>query len=155
MAFAQLEDLSGAIELVIFPRIYAENRELLSGDALFLVQAKVDVRDASPKLIVDLMEAYALPQEARERRIRDRKPKHLFLEIPLDEERDAQSLRLAEQVLALLGKHAGDVPFSVALTGRQGRIELAFPQMTTTYSRNLEQELISLVGQDHYTVSWA
>ncbi|MBN1401428.1 MAG: DNA polymerase III subunit alpha [Anaerolineae bacterium] len=155
MAFAQLEDLSGTIELVIFPRSYGESHELVSGDALLLVQARVDMRDGSPKLLAESIEAYSLPREARERRTRDPKPRQLMLEIPLDEERDAESLQLAEQVLDLLGKHAGDVPFRVALTGRHGRVELSFPQMTTTYSRNLERELISLVGQEHYAVSWA
>jgi len=56
MAFAQFEDLSAPIELVIFPRTYEESKALLEGDSVLLVQGKVDMRYDKPKLVADAIE---------------------------------------------------------------------------------------------------
>lgn len=53
MAFAQLEDPSGLLELVIFPNNYIEQQNLWQGDALLLVEGKINDKDGSPKILVD------------------------------------------------------------------------------------------------------
>lgn len=53
MAFANLEDYSGKIELVIFPRALAKYRELWQDDKIVLVEGKLDFRDGAFKLICD------------------------------------------------------------------------------------------------------
>ncbi|MBU0614365.1 hypothetical protein KJ766_03750, partial [Patescibacteria group bacterium] len=45
MAFVRIEDLSGSIELVIFPKLYVKIRDLLFPDTYVLVQGKVSVRE--------------------------------------------------------------------------------------------------------------
>jgi DNA polymerase-3 subunit alpha len=58
MGAVQLEDLSGQIELVVFPRLYQGARELLVEDSIVLVRAKVDTRNDTPQLVCDVIEAF-------------------------------------------------------------------------------------------------
>ncbi len=53
MAFAQLEDLSGKIELVIFPKSFEKNRKLLQNDLIAILNGKIDLRDNSYKIILN------------------------------------------------------------------------------------------------------
>jgi len=50
-AAATLEDLEGALEVLFFPKTYAECATQLADDAIVLVKGRLDRRDDSPKLI--------------------------------------------------------------------------------------------------------
>jgi DNA polymerase-3 subunit alpha len=51
MATFVLEDLSSAIEVMVFPKTMQQYGELLASDAIVTVKARVDTRDDTPKLI--------------------------------------------------------------------------------------------------------
>ena len=52
MAFVTLEDMSGAVELVVFPKVYAKFKHMLLDGALFVVSAQVSKEtDGSAKLL--------------------------------------------------------------------------------------------------------
>jgi len=53
MAFVQLEDATGLIEVVVFPNIYKEAQELWQTDKLLLVEGKINDKDGTAKLLVD------------------------------------------------------------------------------------------------------
>ena len=53
MAFVTLEDLQGAVELVIFPRTWEKVSEIVDYDKIVLVDGRVDSEGAEPKLLVD------------------------------------------------------------------------------------------------------
>jgi DNA polymerase-3 subunit alpha len=53
MAFAQLEDLRGTVELVLFSDIYEKLRERLVGDSVVAVRGRIDNSRGEPKLIVE------------------------------------------------------------------------------------------------------
>ena len=53
MAFATLEDRTGRIPVVIFPRTYEECGELLKPDAVVLIKAKVDYREEELQLLAE------------------------------------------------------------------------------------------------------
>ncbi|MGQ9814766.1 MAG: DNA polymerase III subunit alpha [Candidatus Roseilinea sp.] len=54
MAFAEMEDLSGRIELTIFPRTWAEQRDKIAPDKVLVIWGKAEVREGNaPKLVVD------------------------------------------------------------------------------------------------------
>jgi len=54
MAFAEMEDLFGRIELTIFPRTWAEQRDKIAPDKVLVIWGKAEVREGSaPKLLVD------------------------------------------------------------------------------------------------------
>lgn len=45
MAFIKLEDLVGSVEVLVFPKIYESNREILIEDAKLFVQGRVSLGD--------------------------------------------------------------------------------------------------------------
>ena len=53
MAFCELEDESGVVEFVIFPRTYQQFADLIIESQVVLVKAKVDVQDGEVKLIAE------------------------------------------------------------------------------------------------------
>ncbi|MEA4883786.1 MAG: DNA polymerase III subunit alpha [Clostridia bacterium] len=53
MAFVQLEDLTGQVEVIVFPRTYEQTSGLLAPDAKVVVRGKVDVKDDGVKLLAD------------------------------------------------------------------------------------------------------
>ena len=57
MAFVTLEDLYGACDVVVFPRVWAESREKWQPEALVVVCGKVDARREPPSLICQWVKA--------------------------------------------------------------------------------------------------
>lgn len=57
MLVAMLEDLTGSIEIVVFPKVLAKSADLLQNDAVVRVTAKVDNRRDTPQLVVESVEA--------------------------------------------------------------------------------------------------
>jgi DNA polymerase-3 subunit alpha len=53
MAFAQFEDLTGLVELVVFPTVYKDNQKFWETDAMLLVEGKINDKDGSLKILVD------------------------------------------------------------------------------------------------------
>jgi len=53
MAFAQLEDLQGTIEVVIFPRVWEQTKDLWEPDRILLVRGKVSLRGREPSVLVE------------------------------------------------------------------------------------------------------
>ena len=56
MAFVLLEDLQGTIEVIVFPRLYAEVKEILQPERLIIVKGKVDVKGREPKILADTIQ---------------------------------------------------------------------------------------------------
>jgi DNA polymerase III subunit alpha len=57
MLVANLEDLTGTIELVVFPKLFAKSGDLLRDDAAVKLTAKVDNRRDTTQLVVETVEA--------------------------------------------------------------------------------------------------
>ncbi len=55
MAFLQVEDPQGSIEVVAFPRVFNDCRDVIHEDALVLVRGKVQVREEKIALLADLI----------------------------------------------------------------------------------------------------
>jgi DNA polymerase-3 subunit alpha len=53
MAFVKLEDTSGVLEVVVFPKIYAKTLDYWQSDKLLTISGKVDEKDDRLTLLVD------------------------------------------------------------------------------------------------------
>jgi DNA polymerase-3 subunit alpha len=53
MMFAQVEDLTGTVEVTVFPRTYEATASLWNADEILLVLARVEQRDDAPKLLCE------------------------------------------------------------------------------------------------------
>ncbi len=65
MAFADVEDKTGSIEVLLFPKIWAECQGLISSDRILLITGKVSDKDGVPKFLAEKVEEFtmaAIPQ---------------------------------------------------------------------------------------------
>jgi DNA polymerase-3 subunit alpha len=62
MAFIQLEDLHGGVEVIVFPSVYASCQDLLSDDHPVMVQGKVQLDEKGAKILADTV----IPMEKAE-----------------------------------------------------------------------------------------
>ncbi len=69
MAFASLEDLSGFVELVVFPEAYQAGSELLKGEEPILVSGALDVGEEACKVLVNEIVPLADAQQQMTRRV--------------------------------------------------------------------------------------
>jgi len=53
MMFAQVEDLTGSVEVTVFPRTYEATATLWNTDEILIVLARVEQRDEAPKLLCE------------------------------------------------------------------------------------------------------
>ncbi|MBN1138198.1 MAG: DNA polymerase III subunit alpha [Anaerolineae bacterium] len=155
MAFAQIEDLQGAIEVVIFPRVWEQTKDLWEPDRILLVRGKVSLRGREPSVLVESVTneiTSAVPKSADEElaplegKGGVKSPLHLYITIPRSDDLQSVIKRLG-QVYDLLQSHPGDDRFSLYVeNGGRGRVQIDFPNDTTRHSLGLEQELRSLLG---------
>ncbi len=53
MAFVQLEDMSGQVEVILFPRMFEQFRQLVVEDARIVVKGKLDIKEEGAKILAD------------------------------------------------------------------------------------------------------
>ena len=60
MAFVELEDLNGSMDVVVFPKTYSNSKELLVEDQLLVIEGRVDVREGKVQIVTDSLQDLAL-----------------------------------------------------------------------------------------------
>jgi DNA polymerase-3 subunit alpha len=146
MAFVQLEDLQGSIEVVVFPNVYEETRELWETDKILVVKGRVDVRGREPKIICETAQDHVIVSEVPEERAEQgngSRHLHITLNRSGDQERDIHRLG---QVHDLLQQYQGEDRFSLYLADERKRVQLDFPNDTTGYCLELEKALVQMLG---------
>ncbi len=73
MAFAKIEDGSGILEIVIFPKVYKDTKDFWIVGKPLLVNGKVDIRDETPGLIVESIESISSESQSNKDMI------HIFI----------------------------------------------------------------------------
>src|SRR5262249_4037631 len=63
MIAAALEDLTGTVDLVAFPRVYEKTRDVWLADRVVLVKGKLDVREERYQIVVDEIEPFDVDAE--------------------------------------------------------------------------------------------
>lgn len=102
MAFVKLDDGTGTIEVVVFPKIFKETRDFWNEGRPLLVIGKVDVRDETPGIIVDSIETITSSG--------DNKIKEVFINVP--EGTDVNALKRLKALLTEnLGTHDAFLDF--------------------------------------------
>jgi DNA polymerase-3 subunit alpha len=177
MAFVHLEDVQGSIEVVVFPRIYANTRDLWQEDKILVVRGKVDADGRDPTLICESVQDHVViaRPSGEEQAVAERPsvystrtnggnggtrtapgrgnggarhvPRHLQITIRRsgNPERDKQRVG---QVYGMLQRHSGEDQFSFVLVDGKHRVEIDFPNATTSYTYELAQSLRAMLGRD-------
>jgi DNA polymerase-3 subunit alpha len=58
MAAVELEDLGGSAEVIVFPRTYQAQRDILKEDTIVLVTGKIEARDDRPKILCETVDVF-------------------------------------------------------------------------------------------------
>jgi DNA polymerase III subunit alpha len=73
MGFATIEDVQGAVELVIFPRTWEACSDKIKMEAVVLVTGKPDCESGDPKVLVDHLEEIDLTKPPKKKNIQKKK----------------------------------------------------------------------------------
>ncbi len=163
MAYLQLEDLYGSIEMVAFPKQFAQYEELMQPSQVLLVQGRLDIQEEKePKLLgerIDLVpkEVPAAPHKANESGY-SRQP------APTPSEKSAKSTQSAragvylrlptdsgeqyEQIARLLPQHAGTLPVYIRFAD-SGKLVRAPQSWWVEPLPALLEELKRVLGADN------
>jgi DNA polymerase-3 subunit alpha len=96
MAFSQLEDFRGTVELVIFSDVYEKYRALLTADRVVAVKARIDTSRGEPKLLV---ESLLEPEGLKEKTART-----VHVRFAAEEVKEEQILRLRDFIVGKPGE---------------------------------------------------
>ncbi|MBI3322730.1 MAG: DNA polymerase III subunit alpha [Candidatus Omnitrophica bacterium] len=141
MAILSLEDLEGGVEVVCFPKAFAQMEQSLKPDAILVIRGKVSLREEKPKLFAD----DAVPLEE----IWERRARGIQIRLSAETERGTlESLRRA------LGTSPGAVPVELRVgNGHSGGARiLVGPTLNVTPSLGLLQQLVDLVGAEQISI---
>lgn len=156
MAFATLEDYTGNVELVVFPRTYKENLTIWRVDRLLLVRGKINEKDGQKKILVesatDLSEAIirtrqkkTLPTSVAPTQAMSGAARELHL--ILDTNVDKMSLATLKETLS---QTPGQTPVYCTLSGKHAR------RLDTHLQVAVSDELLSVLqkqlGQERILV---
>jgi DNA polymerase-3 subunit alpha len=112
MAFVKVEDDTGSIDLVVFPKIFKQTRDYWVEYKPLLISGRVDVREESPSLIVEAIETV---ENAKA------KEKEVFIKIPpYIKETGLKNLK------KLLMSNLGDQTVTLVFEGKGKKIKLPF-----------------------------
>jgi DNA polymerase-3 subunit alpha len=150
MAFGQIEDLQGTLEVVIFPRVWKETRDLWQPEQILVLRGKISFRGREPSLLVDSAtneimtasprEPDPFPSSVPEDRV------HMHISIPRSQDLE-QVTRQLGQIYALLQSYPGEDHFSLYVeNGGMGQVLIDFPNDTTSHCAELDQKLRNLLG---------
>ncbi|HEX8731658.1 MAG TPA: OB-fold nucleic acid binding domain-containing protein, partial [Ktedonobacterales bacterium] len=140
MLAVQLEDLTGGLEVVVFPKTYAATSDRWREDAVLLVTGQVKMgRDDEPQLVADEVEEFALTEEEANHR-------EYLIRIHLQRTMNtAIDLTVAQDVLTILHDFPGDDRFEIYV--RNGHWEARMPAPTGTDGVRFCPELIARLEQ--------
>ncbi len=107
MAFITIEDLTGSIECIVFPKIYTMLKPCLYEDSPVCVEGRLSLReDEEPKLVVN--QAQPICDAAQKQQVPAQMPNQkLYLRFELGKD------YLLERVKVVLAKHKGTVPVCI------------------------------------------
>jgi DNA polymerase-3 subunit alpha len=110
MMFVRLDDLEGAVEVVVVPAVLSEARELLTPDAILLVTGRVDQKgEGETKVVAQSVKSFTPDPGAEEDR--------LLVRVDMDRLKMDQLSMLRR----LLADHRGEAPVVLEMAAAEGR----------------------------------
>jgi DNA polymerase-3 subunit alpha len=173
MAFMTLEDLTGSVEVIVFPKTYEDAHLTLKRDAIVVVRGRLDVADQQVKVLADgvfLLEPLPVPAgvtpapapavwtasspvavvRPAEPPVTPAQPRDATLHVLVDADRHGEDglVRLHE----LLGRHRGDRPVMLTIRADGRDVKLQAGGVRVTSGPAVVQEIEGLLGPS--TASW-
>ncbi|MCJ7804557.1 DNA polymerase III subunit alpha [Patescibacteria group bacterium] len=141
MAFAKIEDDSGSIEAVVFPKIYSRTKECWVKNQMVLVKGRVQIREESPNLVVD--EARLLEKE-QDKETQEEKIINWDFEVTLPSQLSPRKL---VELNKLLKQKQGKNKLALAFVDNSGRVKRLVLPFGVDYSEELEKEMKKIIEE--------
>jgi len=137
MAFINLQDLTGSLELIAFPETYKSAQSLLQKDKAIFVKGKINLRDDTPKVIADEV----IPMEEVQKRFTKM--------VSIDLQTAGLRPELLQDIKQLLLKHKGLTPVYLRFRDPAGKTAIlnSGDELKVETSDTLFQELQRLLGE--------
>jgi DNA polymerase-3 subunit alpha len=152
-ASAVLEDLDGRLEVMVWPKVYADTRELWQEGNILLVEGKVRMRDDRVQLSCDNVRRYELepspPQAEEPEPPPPPPPKSQRLVIHLSQTSDAagDTARL-HRLVDTLRDFPGRDEVNLSVVSGERIVNLKLSNIYTGYCPELHKRLVELVGEE-------
>ncbi len=158
MASFQLEDLSGTIEVLVFPRVFSEVVKL-DNDQIVLIHGRYNVNEEEKKIFAEkvvLVEEYLSGKNTaksqvsatlgKKTEVNKEERGKLFLKLE-----NKQKEQIMKKVLKVLSMYHGDSPVYFFFQDSQKIFEVSKKYFVSN-NFDLQKKLISLIGQEN--VKW-
>lgn len=144
MAFAQLEDLYGSIEVLIFPKVYEKYNKLVQEDGLCLIRGRISVREEeAPKLLAERITPLKKTDPMEQN-------KKLFLKMDRSKYNEVIS-----RVKSILLSTNGPTPVYICIidenTGKK-KVQVASRKLWVKVNNELLESLSTLLGEESVKV---
>jgi len=145
MAFLTLEDLTGSIEVIVFPKTYEQAHLALKRDAVVVVHGRVDTADQQVKLLAEGVTRLTEPLSGGAR-----SDANTTLHVVLDANHLGQDG--LQRLHALLGRHRGDRPVLLTVRADGREVRMQAPGLRVAPGQDVVDAIEGLLGPR--TASW-
>ncbi len=118
MAFLQVEDVYGKIEVITFPKIYDKSRANINEEEVVRISGKLQIKDGIPQIIADGIDKLEINQPDA---TPDAPVEKEFLGIVLED----GSQETVDRILDILESYPGDISAIIAMNGKKYDSHLA------------------------------
>ncbi|MGH2404826.1 MAG: DNA polymerase III subunit alpha, partial [bacterium] len=146
MAFMTLEDLTGTIEVIVFPKTYEQSSLALKRDAVVIVHGRIDTADQQVKLLAESITALVDAAPAAAPGPDPETTLHVLLDADRHGEDGLHRLR------DLLGHHRGDRPVLLTVRADGREVHMQAPGLRVTSGQGVVTAIEGLLGPQ--TASW-
>lgn len=142
MAILEMEDLTGSIEVVVFPDCYERTTALWVVDAILEIQGKLERREDNLQLVCDtatddLSVLHQVEESVRRLHVRLGSTGDVWADVEQMQELDS-----------ILKRHEGDDPVVLHMSAREREVALLSRSRRIEWNDILASELRQLLGQD-------
>ncbi|MDP3685355.1 MAG: DNA polymerase III subunit alpha [bacterium] len=162
MVFATLEDQTGSIEVLVFPKILAANPGLWAEEQVLIVEGRVNDRDGTPKVLCEeaerVLETQPTTNTSSDDHRADPEPRVIpedlprpcaILTVPSNGERNI--LLALKELLSSLPP--GPVRVYLRVPKRDGTVDVVKTSFTITVMPDVHQQLVQVLGANAVEVS--
>ena len=161
-ASAVLEDLDGRIEVMVWPQVYAETKDLWQEGNILLVEGKVRVSDDQAQLNCDSVRDYqaevvpgtdAVSSQSGAEPVRSEEPSvqvanhRLVISLAQSQDKASDVTRL-QKIIDVLKEFPGSDEVSLRVSNESKVTHLKLTNLTTNYCPVLHGRLVELVGEE-------
>ena len=140
MAFVRIEDETGKLEIVVFPKIFARTRSLWVKDKIVCIHGKTNARDGEQTLIVE--EATLL-----EETVQKKKKKSLPFDFEVKIPSRIPSRKLVE-LNKLFKQSQGKSKLALSFVDKTGQIKQIFLPYGVDYTEELKKKIRVIIDKD-------